>query len=350
MCAGLDTVVTRYTTCPPGGAVELWTINGGSHVPTLSSRSFRPGSLTGSWPIPNREKELNERMDSTTVIDALNSINNMKTNLNLLAAGIFLAAVHAGFGQSTLQFSTNLYYVAENAGSVILTVQRTGDTNAAVSVDYASTNGTAIAGSDYTATSGTLTFAAGETNQTIAVPILNDGLVEPTVYETFTVTLSNPTNAVLGTRTVATVRITDNDKGLQFEFTSYSVAEDAGSVLHRRGAGRRWELPGQRGLCHQQPDARPTAWTTRRPTARCRSRRGRRFKTFTVPILNDGLKEANETLSRDPEQSDQPSPGLAENRHGHDCGQRPGLSIRVGQLQRGRRCRCRPDLRAAGQR
>jgi len=39
--AGLDTVVTRYTTCPPDGAVELWTINGGSHSPTLSPQ-FSP--------------------------------------------------------------------------------------------------------------------------------------------------------------------------------------------------------------------------------------------------------------------------------------------------------------------
>ena len=38
---GLDTVVTRYTTYPPGGAVELWTINGGGHIPTLSSQ-FSP--------------------------------------------------------------------------------------------------------------------------------------------------------------------------------------------------------------------------------------------------------------------------------------------------------------------
>jgi len=36
--AGLETVVTRYTTAPPGGAVELWTINGGSHAPTHSSQ------------------------------------------------------------------------------------------------------------------------------------------------------------------------------------------------------------------------------------------------------------------------------------------------------------------------
>ena len=39
--AGLDTVVTRYTNFPPGGAVELWTINGGLHTPTLSTQ-FSP--------------------------------------------------------------------------------------------------------------------------------------------------------------------------------------------------------------------------------------------------------------------------------------------------------------------
>ncbi|MCW5554529.1 MAG: hypothetical protein KIS67_20515 [Verrucomicrobiae bacterium] len=38
---GLDTVVTRYTNAPPGGAVELWTINGGTHIPALSSQ-FSP--------------------------------------------------------------------------------------------------------------------------------------------------------------------------------------------------------------------------------------------------------------------------------------------------------------------
>jgi hypothetical protein len=37
--AGLDTVITRYTNAPPGGAVELWTINGGHHVPTFYSGS-----------------------------------------------------------------------------------------------------------------------------------------------------------------------------------------------------------------------------------------------------------------------------------------------------------------------
>src|SRR5206468_5973517 len=64
----------------------------------------------------------------------------------------------------------------------------------------------------------------------IAVPILNNGFVEGT--KTFQVILSNPTaGAVLGARTNATVRITDNDFGIQFQFASNSVPEDGGVVV-----------------------------------------------------------------------------------------------------------------------
>jgi hypothetical protein len=62
-----------------------------------------------------------------------------------------------------------------------------------VTVHYATSNGTATAGSDYVATSGTLTFAAGQTSQTINVPIDGDLNIEPD--EAFSVTLSNPANA-----------------------------------------------------------------------------------------------------------------------------------------------------------
>ena len=63
----------------------------------------------------------------------------------------------------------------------------------AVTVDYATADGTAAAGADYTATSGTLTFAAGETAKTVSVPVLDDSLDEG--EETFTLTLSNATGA-----------------------------------------------------------------------------------------------------------------------------------------------------------
>lgn len=77
-----------------------------------------------------------------------------------------------------------------------------------ISVQYATMNGTALAGSDYTAASGTLTFAPGETSKTVTVQVLRDTVAEAT--EAFTVRLSNPTNATL-TKTSATGTIQDDD-------------------------------------------------------------------------------------------------------------------------------------------
>ena len=59
-----------------------------------------------------------------------------------------------------------------------LVVQRVGDTNPIVGVDYAAVDGTATNGLKYLAVSGTLAFAAGETNKVIVVPILDEGFVE----------------------------------------------------------------------------------------------------------------------------------------------------------------------------
>ena len=68
-----------------------------------------------------------------------------------------------------------------------------------VTVDYATSDGTADAGDDYTAKSGTLSFAAGETSKTVSVAIADD--TEDESDETFTVALSNASGADLGTAT-----------------------------------------------------------------------------------------------------------------------------------------------------
>ncbi|WP_228020955.1 Calx-beta domain-containing protein [Microcystis sp. LEGE 08355] len=87
------------------------------------------------------------------------------------------------------------------------TVTLSNASSQTISVNYATSNGTATAGADYTATIGTLTFAPGVTTQVLNIPILNDSLNE--ADETFTLTLSSPTNAALGTQTAATTTITD---------------------------------------------------------------------------------------------------------------------------------------------
>ncbi|NBT14158.1 MAG: hypothetical protein EBS56_11375, partial [Planctomycetia bacterium] len=77
-----------------------------------------------------------------------------------------------------------------------------------VTVQYATANGTAVAGSDYAAASGTLTFAPGETQKLVTVLVSRDTTAEAS--ETFSLTLSNPTNATL-TKAAATGTIVDDD-------------------------------------------------------------------------------------------------------------------------------------------
>jgi Ca2+-binding RTX toxin-like protein len=91
--------------------------------------------------------------------------------------------------------------------NVTYTVTLSSPTTQTISVNYATANGTATAGLDYTATIGTLTFAPGATSKVINIPILNDSLNE--ADETFTLTLSSPTNASLGALTTVTTTITD---------------------------------------------------------------------------------------------------------------------------------------------
>jgi hypothetical protein len=80
-----------------------------------------------------------------------------------------------------------------------------------VTVQYATADGSATAGSDYTAVSGTLTFKPGQTAKSISVPILDDTVAEPD--ENFLVNLSGSSNAVL-VRTQATVTIHNDDTTL----------------------------------------------------------------------------------------------------------------------------------------
>lgn len=110
---------------------------------------------------------------------------------------------------STFEFSRDDFSVNENIGAVNVMVNRTGSTTGSASVKYATSPGTALAGSDYTTINGTLTFAAGETSKNFTVQITNDRLTEPN--ERFNVALTEAVGATLAARDKATVTIADDD-------------------------------------------------------------------------------------------------------------------------------------------
>ena len=100
---------------------------------------------------------------------------------------------------------------ATEGNAVEFTVSLSGASGQQVTAQYATSNGTAESGTDFTAASGTVTFAAGETSQTVSVATTDDSVDEED--ETLTVTLSSPANATLGDAT-ATGTIVDNDDAL----------------------------------------------------------------------------------------------------------------------------------------
>ena len=111
----------------------------------------------------------------------------------------------------TLQLGAATYSVGEAAGPVQVVVNRVGGSDGAVSALLSTSNGTATTPADYTATSVTVAFAAGDTApKTVSIPVANDTLVEGN--ETLNVTLSSPTGgATLGTPASAVVSIIDDD-------------------------------------------------------------------------------------------------------------------------------------------
>jgi len=122
--------------------------------------------------------------------------------------------VEGNSGNTTLQFTVSLSAPAPAGGAT---------------VDFATSDGTAVASTDYTASAGTLSFAAGETTQTIDLTVIGDAVVERD--ENIIITLSNPTgtDVVIGDAT-GTGTIT-NDDTATITIVDRAVLEDQGAAL-----------------------------------------------------------------------------------------------------------------------
>ncbi len=194
----------------------------------------------------------------TAVTTYTNIVSVVDSGSPVLAKAIvLLISVYPVPVPGTVQFAQPSYSVGEANGLAILSVIRTNGRDGAVGVTYATSNGGAAAGSDYTATNGLLVWTNGDTAaKSITVPILNDLLIE--TNETFTVTLTNPTGgATLGTPATTTVRIVDNDGP-----TCYATRQlPAGYVPGTRLLVTIDVTPPTNSLAHAVEDMPPVGWT-----------------------------------------------------------------------------------------
>lgn len=125
----------------------------------------------------------------------------------------FVAASGGGGGTgdcSAIAFTVPSDGAVTEGGSAVFTIGKSGAASVSCSVAYATFDGTATAGSDYSAKSGILTFGASDTSLPLSVQTTDDSVHENA--ETFGLALSNPSGgAVVGTPRSATATIEDND-------------------------------------------------------------------------------------------------------------------------------------------
>jgi len=129
-----------------------------------------------------------------------------------------------------VSFVSENYFAEESAGTVAISVEKTGGDALTSTVHYATANGTAISGTDYTSTSGDLTWNSGDTAaKIINIPISQDSVGNTGKY--FSVSLSSPTNATFGDIPTTTVNINDDDiRQLNFSSATYIAYELNGAV------------------------------------------------------------------------------------------------------------------------
>jgi len=127
--------------------------------------------------------------------------------------------------QGRAQFSLTSLTVSEAASTATFGVTRTGNTSGALTVQYATSNGTATPAADYSAAVGSVTFADGETTKNIVVQLNNDTLDE--FDETVLLTLSdfNATGPSFGSLSAAILTITDDDAPPSISINDATVVE-----------------------------------------------------------------------------------------------------------------------------
>ena len=191
------------------------------YTATTGTATIAAGATSVTIDIPIVDDALDENDETFTV-----TLSNPTGGAVIIVGVAVVIIVDNDASPPTLFIEGATVTEGEPGATLAISLDRaaTGD----VTVSYATSDGTATAPADYTATAGTATIAAGATSVTIEVPILDDDIDEPD--DMFTVTLSNASGGATISPTAgsATVTIVDDDPSPQLRVMDLSVSEDAG--------------------------------------------------------------------------------------------------------------------------
>lgn len=181
------------------GTADDTAVAGSDYQAVSGTLNFNPGEISKTIEIPIVDDGINEG-DEAFKVSLSNPVGVALANES--------AIVNITNDDLPPELSINSIEVAEASGTGSVTVSLSAPSSFPVTVDFATVDGEAVAGSDYQAQSGTLTFAPGETSKTIAVEIINDSLTELT--EAFQVELSNSSRATI-VNSAGVITVTDDD-------------------------------------------------------------------------------------------------------------------------------------------
>ena len=226
------TVNANFTVTLSATSGQVVTVNYATANGTATAGSdYVAGSGTVTFPAGTTTQTI-------TVVVNGDVVNEPDETFFVNLGGEVNATITDAQGQGTILNDDGIPSISINDVSVIegnigtvnanFTVTLSATSGQVVTVNYATSNGTATAGSDYVAQSGTLTFSAGSTTQTITVVVNSDLLDEPN--ETFFVDLSNAANATIADNQ-AQGTITDDDPLPSLSIDDVVVTEgNAGTV------------------------------------------------------------------------------------------------------------------------
>ncbi|MES9991434.1 MAG: Calx-beta domain-containing protein [Candidatus Thiodiazotropha sp.] len=271
--------------------------SGSDYTATSGTLTFADGQISASFTIDILEDALQEGTESI--------ILNLSNPTSVTLGNRDLAEVHiqdneATPAMGTLQFSGAAFSVDEGTATLDIPVVRISGSMGAVSVLCSTTDSSAVAGSDYTATQSTISFADGETQQTCSVPITDDSQFESD--EQFMVSLSAPSGgAVLGTTSTANVTIVSDDPvpaagSLQFGLSGFQQVENGAlaTITVSRSSGS----SGSVSVDYATADGSATAGSDYTAASGTLSfADGVTSTSFQVSILDDSAFEGDETLT-----------------------------------------------------
>lgn len=277
-------VSVQYQTAPGTATI------GSDYLSAGGVLNFAPGQVEQAVAMTILDDALDEN-DETFSLSLINPVNVL---LGSPAEAVITIADDDA--PPAIALASADFAAVENTGSAIITVTLSMSSTLPVSVDYATSDGTATGNEDYTPVSGTLTLLPGAAAQTFSIPLLDD-LVEEAA-ETVLIALSNPINATLGNPVTATLTIENDDtvRHLNFSNAAYLVNEVAGAVTLQVVL----DLPTNQTVTVAYTTSDLTAKAGQDYVAKSGTLTfapGQTSQPLTITLLNDLLDEPSEAFS-----------------------------------------------------